>query len=97
MPGVKALIKKANAKCDPDEHAPLAEETILWLLSHMPENERVFVCEVNLYDMEYKLREGQCADALTSLHTHLFAWQHLIKLKCQCHRPVHEHSCLNND
>ncbi|KAK0421952.1 hypothetical protein EV421DRAFT_1914723 [Armillaria borealis] len=81
MPGVKALIEEADAKHDLDEPAPLAKEMTLWLLSHVPENEHAFVCEANLCDMEYKLREGQCANALTSLCTHLFAWQHLIKYR----------------
>ncbi len=77
MPGVKALIKAADAKRDPDEPMPLAEEIDLWLPSH----EHIGVCEVKLCDMEYKLREGQCVDALISLRTCLFAWQHLIKYR----------------
>ncbi len=81
MPGVQFLIKEADTKHDPDEPAPLAKEIILWLPSHVPESERAFVCEANLCNMEYKLREGQCVDALTSLHMCLFAWQHLIKYR----------------
>ncbi len=77
MPGVKALIEAADAKCDPDEPTPLAKEINLWLPSH----ECIGMCEVKLCDMEYKLREGQCVDALISLHTRLFALQHLIKYR----------------
>ncbi len=96
MPGVKALIEAADAKHDPDEPTPLAEEIDLWLLSHVLSHERVGMCEVKLCDMEYKLREGQCVDALISLHMHLFAWQHLIKYQnanITDHRPVHEYLC----
>ncbi|KAK0246137.1 hypothetical protein EDD85DRAFT_783838 [Armillaria nabsnona] len=79
MPGVKDMIEEADAKCNPEEPAPQAEEIALWLLSHVLEHERVSMCNSNLFDMEYKLREGQCADALSSLCSHLFAWQHLLK------------------
>ncbi|KAK0429799.1 hypothetical protein EV421DRAFT_1745077 [Armillaria borealis] len=58
MPGVKGMIEEADAKRDPEEPAPQAEEIALWLPSHVPEHERVSMCDANLFDMEYKLREG---------------------------------------
>lgn len=79
MPGIVALIEEAEHKRDPDKATPHAEDVLLWLPSQVPKDEHPFVCDAVLFDMKFKLREGQCADALTSLRTRLFARQHLLK------------------
>ncbi|PBK62350.1 hypothetical protein ARMSODRAFT_1024951 [Armillaria solidipes] len=79
MPRVMALIEEEEFHHDAEQVAPKAEEVRLWLPSHVPESERVFVCDNDLFDMEFQLREGQCTDALASLCTRLFTKQHLMK------------------
>ncbi|PBK85188.1 hypothetical protein ARMGADRAFT_1036489 [Armillaria gallica] len=69
MPGVIALIEEEELHHDAKQVTPKAEEVCLWLPSHVPESERVF------------LLEGQCTDALASLHTCLFTKQHLIRYR----------------
>ncbi len=81
MPGVIALIEEEELHRDAEQVAPKAEEVRLWLPLHVPESERVFVYDNDLFDMEFQVREGQCTDALASLRTHLFAKQHLIRYR----------------
>ncbi|PBK68367.1 hypothetical protein ARMSODRAFT_887998, partial [Armillaria solidipes] len=81
MPGCVALIEAKEAVCDSDAQAPAAEEVRLWLPSQVPSDEHLFVCDPKLFDTEFRLCEGQCADALTSLRSKLMACQHLIRYR----------------
>ncbi len=78
MPGAIVLIEGEEDARDCDMSAPAAEEVKLWLPSQVPLDERLFVCEDALFDAEFRLQEGQCSDALASLHSKLMARQHLI-------------------
>ncbi len=81
MLGAKALIDEEEEGRDSNEAMPVAEDVKLWMLSQVPNDERIFVCEDALFEAECRLHEGQCSDALTSLQTELMAHQHLIRYR----------------
>ncbi|KAJ7458364.1 hypothetical protein B0H11DRAFT_1737877 [Mycena galericulata] len=78
MPGVDALRQEAEDRRDPDVPAPKAEDIKLWMPSELTPEQRRSVCRRGLGNMEAKLREGQCTDALTNLRSRLHAQRHLI-------------------
>ncbi|KAJ7056324.1 hypothetical protein C8F01DRAFT_1029354 [Mycena amicta] len=78
MPGVSAL-RLAEEECrDGDRPPPKAEDVKLWLPSDLTETQRGTACRRGLIDIEAKLREAQCGDALTKLRSLLFTKTHLI-------------------
>lgn len=63
-----------------DSEAPLpkAENIKIWMPSDLPASERIDGCKLGLPDMEVRLREAQCSDALDRLRSRLHAKSHLI-------------------
>ncbi|KAJ7050768.1 hypothetical protein C8F01DRAFT_1343613 [Mycena amicta] len=55
-----------------------AEDVKLWLPSDLTETQRGTACRRGLINIEAKLREAQCGDALTKLRSLLFTKTHLI-------------------
>ncbi|KAJ7064182.1 hypothetical protein C8F01DRAFT_1250435 [Mycena amicta] len=78
MPGVAALRLKEEELRDVDRLPPNAEDTKLWLPSDLKDTERGRASRAGLATVEAKLREAQCGDALTRIHSLLYAKTHLI-------------------
>lgn len=74
---IRALTDEDDAR-NPDIPPPMAENTKLWLPSDLPPSELASGCNKRLPQMEVKLREAQCADALTLVRSRLHAKRHLI-------------------
>ncbi|KAJ7053095.1 hypothetical protein C8F01DRAFT_1090164, partial [Mycena amicta] len=78
MPGVEVLIAVVEERRDKDLPPPKAEDSKLWLPSSLSETQRVWVCRRGLVEVEAKLREAQCRDALGKICAHLYTKTHLI-------------------
>lgn len=81
MPGALCAIEVEEEARDPDAMPPNAEDIKLWLPSDLSGSERVSGCTRGLGNMEVKLREAQCEDALTSVRTRLHAKRYLIAFR----------------
>ncbi|CAK5279026.1 unnamed protein product [Mycena citricolor] len=57
--------------------ALLPEDVKLYLPSALPPGERALGCQSGVAEMEARLREAQCTDALAALQKHLHAKRHL--------------------
>lgn len=77
---VRMLVADAEA-CAEDALAPNAEHVQLYLPSALPATERANGCRGNLPEMEAKLRESQCRDALSAIRVALHSKQHLISFR----------------
>ncbi|KAJ7053995.1 hypothetical protein C8F01DRAFT_1260213 [Mycena amicta] len=78
MPGVEVLIAAVEERRDRDLPPPKAEDSKLWLPSSLSETQRAWVCRRGLVEVEAKLREAQCRDALGKIRAHLYTKTHLI-------------------
>ncbi|KAJ7201941.1 hypothetical protein B0H12DRAFT_1063385 [Mycena haematopus] len=78
MPGVASLKEAAEEAHDADSPPTKAEDVRLWLLSELLSPIRCTVCRKGLAEVEAKLREAQCADALGVVRSRLHAQTHLI-------------------
>lgn len=78
MPAAAEILATQEAARDPDALPPRAEDIKIWFPSDLGIATREGGCHRGLVEMEAKLREAQCADALTTLRTRLHAKSHLI-------------------
>ncbi|KAJ7571957.1 hypothetical protein C8J56DRAFT_1070458 [Mycena floridula] len=79
--GVHALVEEEERR-DSEDEPPRAEDIKLWFPSELPDAQiRVAGCRKGLVDMEIKLRQAQCTDALTQLRGRLHAKRHLINYR----------------
>ncbi|KAJ7017149.1 hypothetical protein C8F04DRAFT_979871, partial [Mycena alexandri] len=78
MPGVKALKEAVEEGRDPDRPAPTAENIKLWLPSELKADVRRRACRKGVPEVEAKVRQAQCTDALNDLRSRLHAQRHLI-------------------
>lgn len=74
---VRALQEEEDAR-DPDLPPPKAEDIKIYLPSGLRLADRATGCRKGLPEMEAKLREGQCGDALRKLRSRLHAKKHLL-------------------
>lgn len=81
MPASVRIIRAAEDARDSETPPPLAEDIKLWMPSQLSPTDRLNGCTKGLGAMESKLREAQCSDALTSLHSRLHAKRHLINFR----------------
>ncbi|KAJ7040856.1 hypothetical protein C8F04DRAFT_948131, partial [Mycena alexandri] len=81
MPGAAHMLARdAEAHAD-DAPAPAAERVRLWLPSGLPDGERASGCQRNLPEMEARLRESQCTDALSAIRLALHSKRHLLTFR----------------
>lgn len=78
MPGVAALREAEEEARNPDVPPPKAEDIKLWLPSDLPAAARRAACARGIPELEAKLREAQCIDALDDLRSRLHVQKHLI-------------------
>lgn len=67
MPGAVHALALEEAMQDSETSLPKAENIKLWMPSDLPTSERIEGCKPELPDMEVRLREAQCSDALDKL------------------------------
>ncbi|KAJ7601706.1 hypothetical protein DFH06DRAFT_1352163 [Mycena polygramma] len=77
-PGAIRAVLAEEAARDEDRAPPKAEDISLFLPSALSAAERTKGCVGNLPEMEARLREAQCSDALTKLRVLLHSKSHLI-------------------
>ncbi|KAJ7430891.1 hypothetical protein B0H11DRAFT_2262792 [Mycena galericulata] len=80
-PGAIRALLAEEARRDPDAAPPKAEHVHLYLPSALSAEERLNGCQRGLPDMEARLREAQCSDALIDIRAALHAKSHLISFK----------------
>ncbi|KAJ7439189.1 hypothetical protein B0H11DRAFT_1752144 [Mycena galericulata] len=80
-PGAIRVILVEEASRDEDALPPKAEHVHLYLPSALSAEERVNGCQRGLPDMEARLREAQCSDALVDIRAALHTKSHLISFK----------------
>ncbi|KAJ7470062.1 hypothetical protein B0H11DRAFT_2238017 [Mycena galericulata] len=80
-PGAIRAILAEEAQRDEDAPPPKAEHIRLYLPSALSADERLNGCQRGLLDMEARLREAQCSDALVDIRAALHAKSHLISFK----------------
>ncbi|KAJ7066090.1 hypothetical protein C8F01DRAFT_1248138 [Mycena amicta] len=78
MPGVSGLRAAEEERRDGELPAPKAEDVKLWLPSDLTELQRSWACKGSLLEVEAKLREAQCSDALVKIRGQLYTKTHLI-------------------
>ncbi|KAJ7173531.1 hypothetical protein C8R46DRAFT_1161384 [Mycena filopes] len=78
MPGLSALTTAAEEARDPDEPPPMAEHIRLWMPSELKAEARRRACRKGVAEVEARVRQAQCVDALNNLRSRLHAQQHLI-------------------
>ncbi|KAJ6457197.1 hypothetical protein C8R47DRAFT_995822 [Mycena vitilis] len=78
MPGLAVWKEAEEDKRDPDLPPPKAEDLKLWMPSEVPAPSRRQVCRRGLVDVEARVREAQCVDALNDLRTRLHTQKHLV-------------------
>ncbi|KAJ7116241.1 hypothetical protein C8R43DRAFT_1137919 [Mycena crocata] len=84
MPGAIRAVKREDERRDTDAEPPKAEAVKLWMPSEFEEEEeRGEACQSGLGDMEAKLREAQCSDALLAIRSRLHTKRHLIGFRDQ--------------
>ncbi|KAF7323529.1 CxC2 domain-containing protein [Mycena kentingensis (nom. inval.)] len=81
MPGVARLRAAAEQNRDPDVRPPRAEDVKLWLPSELTPAQRQWASRPSLVEVEAKLREAQCGDALTRVRGILYTLTHLIHFR----------------
>jgi hypothetical protein len=80
-PAAARAVEREEAARNPDS-APLRPENIrLFLPSQLTAAERASGCQDGLAEMEAKLREAQCGDALVTLRRRLHAKRHVLYWK----------------
>ncbi|KAJ6501536.1 hypothetical protein C8R47DRAFT_1211112 [Mycena vitilis] len=78
MSGAVLELEQEEDARDSELPPPQAEDIKLYLPSGLRTGDRDSGCRAGLPEMEGKLREGQCRDALTNLRTRLHAKRHLL-------------------
>lgn len=78
MPAAAEILAAEEAARDSTAVPSRAEDIKIWFPSDLGIATREGGCHRGLAEMEAKLREAQCADALTTLRTRLHAKSHLI-------------------
>ncbi|KAF7309062.1 CxC2 domain-containing protein [Mycena kentingensis (nom. inval.)] len=78
MPGVEQLRLRDEERRDADLPPPKAEDTKLWLPSQLTRTQQAWMCRAGLPEVEAKLREAQCGDALQQIRSLLYTKTHLI-------------------
>jgi hypothetical protein len=78
MPGVATLKEAAEDERDPDLPAPKAEDIKLWMPSEVTGALRRQVCRKGVLEVEARVRQAQCEDALRTLRSRLHVQKHLI-------------------
>jgi hypothetical protein len=78
MPGAVRELEEEEDARDSEMPPPKAEDVKLYLPSGLCSVEREGGCRKGLPEMEAKLREGQCRDALVLLRSRLHAKRHLL-------------------
>jgi hypothetical protein len=78
MPAAVRVLQEEEDARDPDLPPPKAEDVKLYLPSGIRAADRASGCRKGLPEMEAKLWEGQCGDALRKLRTRLHAKKHLL-------------------
>ncbi|KAH7904941.1 hypothetical protein BJ138DRAFT_1118936 [Hygrophoropsis aurantiaca] len=81
MPGAVCCIQRKEDERNREALPPKVEDIDLWLPSELPIGEQTSGCIQGLPDMERKLREAQCHDALDALRARLHAKAHLIAFR----------------
>ncbi|KAJ7846654.1 hypothetical protein B0H13DRAFT_2238871 [Mycena leptocephala] len=77
-PAALRTLAREDTSRDADAEPVKAEKVKLWLPSELPAAERSEGCLGGLVEMEVRMREGQCANALVELRTRLHTKRHLI-------------------
>ncbi|KAJ7444055.1 hypothetical protein B0H11DRAFT_1931229 [Mycena galericulata] len=80
-PGAIRAVLVEEAQRDQDLPPVKAEEIRLYLPSQLPEAERLNGCQRGVPEMEARLREAQCTDALVQIRARLYAKGHLITFR----------------
>ncbi|KAJ7067282.1 hypothetical protein C8F01DRAFT_1208404 [Mycena amicta] len=78
MPGVAGLRAAEEERRDGELPAPKAEDVKLWLPSDLTQLQRSWACKASLREVEAKLRQAQCNDALVKIRAQLYTKTHLI-------------------
>ncbi|KAF7312647.1 CxC2 domain-containing protein [Mycena indigotica] len=77
MSGVGGLRRLDEERRDTDQPPQKAEDVKLWLPSELGDRQK-WACRKGLFELEAKLRQAQCGDALTKVRSLLYAKTHLI-------------------
>ncbi|KAJ7473868.1 hypothetical protein B0H11DRAFT_1918683 [Mycena galericulata] len=80
-PGSVRAVFADESQRDPDVPPPKSEDIRLYLPSQLPEAERLNRCQRGVPEMEARLREAQCSDALVQIRARLYAKGHLITFR----------------
>ncbi|KAJ7436806.1 hypothetical protein B0H11DRAFT_1754347 [Mycena galericulata] len=80
-PGAVRASQAAEAARDPDASPVPAEKIRLFMPSELSAGEREHGCQRGIAEMEARLREAQCSDALIALRSHLHSKRHLITFR----------------
>ncbi|KAJ7511254.1 hypothetical protein B0H11DRAFT_2215093 [Mycena galericulata] len=80
-PGAIRAVLAEEAERDQDLPPAKAEDIRLYLPSQLPEAERLNGCQRGVPEMEARLREAQCSDALVQIRARLYAKGHLIMFR----------------
>ncbi|KAJ7506191.1 hypothetical protein B0H11DRAFT_2220108 [Mycena galericulata] len=80
-PGAMRALLAEEAARDQDEPPPRPEKIALYLPSGLPASERLTGCQRGIPEMEARLREAQCGDALVEIRAQLHTKRHLITFK----------------
>ncbi|KAJ7807053.1 hypothetical protein B0H13DRAFT_2386681 [Mycena leptocephala] len=80
-PAVIHAVDREERARNPDAAPVRAENVRLFLPSQLTEAERAGGCQEGLAEMEAKLREAQCGDALVKLRSRLHAKRHVLYWK----------------
>ncbi|KAJ7060044.1 hypothetical protein C8F01DRAFT_1254159 [Mycena amicta] len=78
MQGVSRLRHDGEERRDKDLPPPKAEDVKLWLPSDLTKTQWEWACRRGLVEIEGKLREAQCGDALARVRGYLYIKTHLI-------------------
>ncbi|KAJ7062990.1 hypothetical protein B0H15DRAFT_794749 [Mycena belliarum] len=81
MPAAVEALKREEERRDSELPPPKAEDVKLFLPSELPADVRAEGCKEGLPEMEGRLREGQCTDALCKLRTQLHSKRHMITFR----------------
>ncbi|KAJ7834683.1 hypothetical protein B0H13DRAFT_2369770 [Mycena leptocephala] len=80
-PGAVRAVERAESSRDPDAPVVKPENMALFLPSALTDAERTTGCQDGLAEMEARLREAQCNDALVKLRSRLHAKRHVLYWK----------------
>ncbi|KAJ7476816.1 hypothetical protein B0H11DRAFT_2234793 [Mycena galericulata] len=80
-PVVMRLLDAEDAARDPDAPPMAAENIKLWLPSELDKEDRPTGCAAGVVEVELRLREGQCANALVAIRARLHAKRHILNFR----------------